>query len=214
MLRRALAGAGRLVVTDNVTAYLILAIFAVIDGALMRNDTSTGRALLENAYPLTTWLMMLAFYFTLASAMRVGNPAYRMTLVSAFGVTISYVLFLIAVLAGLLCFVIPGIWIGTRLAFAPFCYALDTGDSPYSGLDAIASSWRLTGAHFWATFWLLALQAIVLALPLAAIELLALALFQRSHFSAYVTAPLILILTVYVLQVITLSMLEWASADF
>lgn len=214
VLRRALARAHRLVVTDNLTAYLILAIFAVIDGALMRNFSYTGRALLENAYPLTTWLMMLAFYFTLASAIRVRNPAYRMTLLTAFGVTVSYLLFLIATVAGLFFLIIPGIWIGTRLALAPFCYALDPGESPYSGLDAIASAWRLTSQHFWPTLWLLGLQALLLVLPLTAIQLLALALFEHSHFSAYFSAPLLLVLTVYVLQVITLSMLEWVSPAF
>jgi len=209
VLRSAFARAGFLVVHDNLTAYIILAIFAVIDGALMRNYHYTLKELFSNAYPLTTWLAILAFYFTLAAAMRVRQPEYRMTVVAAFGVTVSYLLVLIATVTGLFCLIIPGIWISTRLALAPFCYVLDPGESPYSGLDAVAASWRLTRAHFWPTMWLLLLQAVFLAVPSILIEALALLLFQRSHFSAYFSAPLFLVVNVYVWQVICLSYLDW-----
>ena len=209
VLRRAFPLAARIVTSDNVTAYLILAIFAVIDGALMRNYTYTGRALIENAYPLTTWLIIVAFYFTLAAAVRVRDARYRMPLVTAFGVTVSYLLVLMATFAGLFCLIVPGIWIGTRLALAPFCYVLDPGESPYSGLDAIASSWRLTAGHFWSTLYLLLLQMVFLALPLIGIELLALAFFTRSHASAYFSAPLLVFCNVYVWQVTAVSTLDW-----
>lgn len=208
-LRNAFGRAGYIIVHDNLTAYIILAIFAVIDGALMRNYHYSGKELFSNAYPLTTWLAIIAFYFTLAAAMRVQRPEYRMTVVDAFGVTVSYLLVFIATAIGLFCLIVPGIWISTRLALAPFSYVLDPGESPYSGLDAVAASWRLTRAHFWPTMWLLLLQALLVVVPSILIEVLAILLFQRSHFSAYFSAPLFLLVNVYVWQVLCLSYIDW-----
>jgi|GEM_PF-5560574 len=208
-LRNAFGRAGYIIVHDNLTAYIILAIFSIIDGALMRNYHYSAKELFSNAYPLTTWLAIIALYFTLAAAMRVRKPEYRMSIVEAFGVTVSYLLVLIATVIGLFCLIVPGIWISTRLALAPFCYILDPGEAPYSGLDAIAASWRLTKAHFWPTMWLLLLQALLLVVPSILIEALALVVFQRSHFSAYFSAPLFLLVNVYVWQVLCLSSIDW-----
>ncbi|MDQ6930795.1 MAG: hypothetical protein M3126_09050 [Candidatus Eremiobacteraeota bacterium] len=209
VIREALSRAGPIIFCDNFVAYLILAIFSVIDGALMRNYKYTGTDLLSNAYPLSAWLSAIAFYFTLAAAMRRTNPAYKMTLVTALGVTSTVLLALIGTAVGLLCLIVPGIWIGTKLSLAPYTYALRA--VPSSSADALTESWALTTGYFWPTASLALLQILFAFVPVFLLSIGALALFSRWHFSAYFTAPALLFVNVFFSQVSNLALLEWTS---
>ena len=209
VIRDAFIAAGPLIISDNFVAYLILAIFSVIDGALMRNYKYTGTDLLSNAYPLSAWLCAIAFYFTLAAAIRRTNPTYKMTLVSALGVTSTFLLAFIGTVLGLLCLIVPGIWLGTKLSLAPFAYALRP--MPYSSADALTESWTLTTGYFWPTAGLALLQILFAFLPAFLLSLGALALFSRSHFSAYFTAPALLFVNVFFTQFSNCALLQWTS---
>lgn len=51
----------------------------------------------------------------------------------------------IIVFAGLVIFIIPGVYLGVRLAYAPM-FVITNGANP---LDAIQQSWALTSGYFW-----------------------------------------------------------------
>jgi hypothetical protein len=66
----------------------------------------------------------------------------------------------LAFMGGLLAFVIPGIWLATRLYVATSAVVVEGR----RGLDALTRSWRLTGGRFWRT---LAVIVLTLGLVLA-----------------------------------------------
>ncbi|GAC1505405.1 MAG: hypothetical protein NVS1B14_10960 [Vulcanimicrobiaceae bacterium] len=211
VLRGAFARAGSLVLRDNFVSYLILAIFSVIDGALMRNFTYRGKDLLDNSFPLSAWLSVIAFYFTLAAALRARDPSYKRTVSKAFGVTTTFFISLLATVVGMLFLIVPGIWVGTKLSLAPFAYSLAKHGPAGTATDAVSESWNLTTGYFWPTVGLALLQILLAFLPPFLLLLAALAAFERSHFSAYVSAPLLIFVNVYFTQVNALALLEWTS---
>lgn len=210
-VRFAFTRAGRLIISDNLLAYIILAIFSVIDGALMHDYTYTGKDLFDNAFPLSAWLAVIAFYFTLGAAMRERDPSYKMTPGSAFGITTAFLLSLLATVLGMLCLIVPGVWIGTKLSLAPYLYAVRPAQTAYAATDAVVESWNLTTGVFWPTCVLSLWLVLLAVLPWILLTIGALALFERSHVSAYFSAPLLLLVNIYLIQVSGLAMLDWAS---
>lgn len=66
---------------------------------------------------------------------------------------LTYILTALAISSGLLLFIVPGIYIGIRLAFAEF-YCVMEGKGP---LQSISASWNTTKEFFWPLFQGLAL---------------------------------------------------------
>jgi len=58
-------------------------------------------------------------------------------------ITIGFLSFL-----GLLFFILPGIYIATKLSLAPAIYVMEERDLA----DSLITSWRVTGGHWWFTF--------------------------------------------------------------
>lgn len=208
VFRGALAAAPARLAHDNFINYILLAIFAVIDGAIMRNDSYQDA--LNNPFPLTGLLGAPAFYFTLAAAMRLRKPGYAMRAVSVISLLVANVLIFIMTLAGALVFIVPGVWIGTRISLAPYVLALDGSAAGYA-TEALRTSWRLTEGRFWQTATLFLWQILFLALPLALLYAAAIEAFRSVHQSAYYFAPLLLLAGVFCVQVSNLAMLEWTA---
>ncbi len=68
---------------------------------------------------------------------------------------LAHVLWVVLVTAGLLCLVVPGVYVATRLSFTPFLVV----DEDMDALEAIRESWRRTEGHAATVFgvWLLAI---------------------------------------------------------
>lgn len=74
---------------------------------------------------------------------------------------ITRFLFSIAVLLGLLLLVIPGLYLGTRFAFAESIVVAEG----VSGTTALQRSFDLTRDRFWPVFWLIVLTVLIIAIP-------------------------------------------------
>lgn len=74
---------------------------------------------------------------------------------------ITRFLFSIAVLLGLLLLVIPGLYLGTRFAFAESIVVAEG----VSGTTALQRSFDLTRDRFWPVFWLIVLTLLIIAIP-------------------------------------------------
>lgn len=63
-------------------------------------------------------------------------------------VVLAGFLVIIITLVGLVLLIIPGIWVGCKLAFTPYLVV----DRKMEAIPAIKESWRLTNGHFWKIF--------------------------------------------------------------
>ncbi|HSI09626.1 MAG: glycerophosphoryl diester phosphodiesterase membrane domain-containing protein [Rariglobus sp.] len=80
---------------------------------------------------------------------------------------ITRFLYSVAVLVGLLLLVIPGIYLGTRWAFAESIVIAED----VSGPTALRRSFDLTRGRFWPVFWLIVLTILIIAIPLVLFSL-------------------------------------------
>lgn len=199
------AAPGRLL-HDNSVNYVVLAIFSIIDGAAMRNY-STQEAI-NDPFPLTGLLGIPALYFTLAAAMRLRHPGYAMRARTAIALVIAHLFVFVITLAGLLLFIVPGVWICVRISLSAYIVALDSGGAG-SVIDAIRESFRITDRYFWQTATLFLWEVLLLGLPLTLLYGAAIAAFVANHKSAYYFAPVLMLASVYGIQVVNLATLEW-----
>ncbi|MBP0049761.1 hypothetical protein H9C73_13570 [Marinobacterium sp. AK62] len=101
--------------------------------------------------------------FTISQALIAGLGCWGRLL-------LTYILTALAISTGLLLFIVPGIYIGIRLAFAEF-YCVMEGKGP---IESIGASWASTREFFWPLFQGLALIiGLLLATELALGQLLA-----------------------------------------
>lgn len=209
ILRDAWREAPRRIASDNFINYVLLAIFSVIDGANMRNDTRDEA--INNPFPLTGLLGYPVFYFALAAALRLRNPAFAMRIGHAFGIFLANLMVFLITLAGMILFIVPGIWAGTRVSLAPYVVAGKDG-STLGATEALAESWRLTEGCFWQTLVFFVWLILMVALPLALLYFVALLVFFSAHITAYFSAPVLMLATVVCVQVSTLALLAWTEA--
>ena len=208
VVRDALLAAPRRIAADGFVSYLILAIFSVIDGALMRNDTY--EQVLGNPFPLTGILGLPAFFFTLAAAMRMRDPAFAMRPMHALRIFLANLWVFVITLCGMFAFIIPGVWLGTRVSLAPYAVALE-GDAPMWSTQAVAESWGLTEGYFWPTVMVFLWLVLLLGIPFALLEAAGIAAYMSAHRSAYYFAPLLMFAGIFCSQVTNIAMLDWTS---
>ena len=208
VVRDALLAAPRRIAADGFVMYLILAIFAVIDGALMRNDTY--EQVVGNPFPLTGILGLPAFYFTLAAALRMRDPAFAMRPMHALRIFLANLWVFVITLCGTVAFIIPGVWLGTRVSLAPYAVALE-GEKAMWSTDAVARSWQLPEGYFWPTVMVFLWLVLLLGIPFALLEAAAIAAYLSVHRSAYYFAPLLMFAGIFCSQVTNIAMLEWTS---
>lgn len=103
---------------------------------------------------LVGWTMLLSIVTVLAIALLVGAIVL---FVSAMG-TMGIVLAVLTGIFGVLTFVAAAIWLGTKFSLVPSVLMGERATLR----GAIARSWALTGGHFWRTFGILLLVAVIL----------------------------------------------------
>lgn len=88
----------------------------------------------------------VAAFFSLAGAVRTVRPDFRMTVRRFFGVIGWSLAASLIVMLGLVCLIVPGLYLLVKLGFTPYFYLLD--ESPG---NQMATAWRRTRGAFWYT---------------------------------------------------------------
>ncbi len=171
----------------------------------------------DNVAPNTAWegeagaALSLAFivaaFFAIASAVRTVRPEFRMTFGRFFGV-IGYSLVVgIIVAAGILCFVLPGLYLAVKLSLAPYYYLIgEPGNHP------LRTAWTSTRGRFWLTAGMIvAVGVIIEAVAYAAAGAVA-ALALISPATGLITVPLAFALFLAALQFQYNAYVRWSTA--
>lgn len=150
-------------------------------------------------------LFSVISYFAIAAAIRTLRADFRMT--SAVWFRMFGFNLLAALLSNLasLAFVIPGLWVGVKLSLTPYAYCLD----PQS--DQIARTWRMTTGHYWETFSIVMICAVIIMIPLG-IALAIAAVWSPTPLLGIVLFAICLTAFVWGLHVQALAMTRWTAS--
>ncbi len=130
-------------------AIVVLCVGGLVIVALLNppTDGTTSKTLWEaEAASALGVAFLAASFFALASAVRTVRSEFRMTVGRFFGVLGYSLVSSLAIVLGLICLVIPGLYLLVKIGLAPYFYLLaEPGSNP------IATAWTRTHHRFWLT---------------------------------------------------------------
>jgi hypothetical protein len=138
-------------------------------GQVTTNDVTATAAWATGAAGLVTGLATILIFTVLTGAMTRAVAAevagedpsleqsYRFGFHRLGSVLVVGILVGLATIAGLIVFILPGIWIGVRLAVAIEALVVENR----RGTEAMRRSWELTDGHFWHALGTLLIAAVL-----------------------------------------------------
>lgn len=151
-------------------------------------------------------LLAVIGYYAIAAAVRTVHPDYRMTVGQFFGILGYGLLSALLTGAASICFVVPGWWIGIKVLFTPYTYAVTNG-AP----GALKTTWNMTTGYWWQTFGLLLLAGLCIGVLFEAAFWVAWLVVRQAPMSAVLVAPLCLALLIWLIHVQALVYVRWAN---
>jgi|AGSF01.1.fsa_nt_gi hypothetical protein len=118
--------------------------------------------------PLCSGAGILYNYRSLTGNKVTVESAFKQANRNVFQLILSYIMYALLVMAGLIVLIIPGYYVMFRLTFSLYGTAIDNS----SALDSVSSSWELTKGRWWLVFRSGLLNFIVFLLPVTLVLLL------------------------------------------
>ncbi|HET9392874.1 MAG TPA: hypothetical protein VFO29_05055 [Candidatus Rubrimentiphilum sp.] len=151
-------------------------------------------------------LFYVVTYYSIAEAVRTVNPSYRMTVGAFFGFFGYQLLVGLFTFLAFLFLIIPGFWVGVKLAFAPYIYAITDGRS-----DALGDSWSITTGYYWYSLGFSILLGLALFVVIFVAELAAYVPQNNFAMLAIIAYPLGAALGAWSLYVQSLAYVRWTK---
>lgn len=183
---------------------IVLAALLGVLYAVTRNANSETFGLAADVCALAA---VVVEFYALAAAVRTINPQYRMNVGQFFGIIGYSLLVGLLTLVAALFLIIPAFWVGVKLLFTPYTYAVTNGER-----DAMGKTWNMTTGHYWATLGFYIVAALVAGVAAVLGELLGFAAAIGAPILAIITFPLAAALFVWAIHFQMLAYVRWTTS--
>jgi len=141
-------------------AIVVLCVGGLVIVALLNppTDGTTTKTLWEaEAMGALVVAFLAASFFALASAVRTVRPEFRMTVGRFFGVLGYSLVASLAIVLGLICLIVPGLYLLVKIGLAPYFYLIGE-----PGRNPLATAWTRTRDRFWLTAAMIFVSGVIL----------------------------------------------------